>query len=113
MQQHTETVTPPRSNGGTQPRGRKAQGGQEEVIKLAALKSSMGELVALHIKRKDAADELSEAIKAAAEISGLHATVVARFVKASAGEKFEEEKTKVEQLALVFAFAPLRPIGAP
>jgi hypothetical protein len=115
MQQQTETsrlteggrLTPTgkaaRGNGRTRPRGRKDQTtGQESAITLGHLKENIGELVTLYIQQQDSAARCSDAIKAAAEKSGLLANVVRKFVKARAGEKFEEAKRTVEQLSLVF-----------
>lgn len=90
------------ANGGKSPRGRKTEDGQEQAINLTALKKGIGELVDLHIRKKSAADDLSSAIKAIAEKSGLLSAAIRKLVKARAGEKFEDKKREVEQLSLVF-----------
>ena len=82
-------------------RGRRDRG-QEAVIKLETIKTRVGELVKLQKAAEDAAETFGDAIKKAAEDSGLLAATVRKFVKARAGDKFEEEKTKAQQLALVF-----------
>lgn len=103
MQQQIEISDTKRYNGNTSPRGRKNQStGQQEPIRLAPIKNSIGELVALYMEQHESAARCSNAIKAVAERSGLLANVVRKFVKARAGEKFEEEKRTVEQLSLVF-----------
>jgi hypothetical protein len=115
MQEQTETprlteggrLTPTgkaaRGNGRTRPRGRKDQTtGQEAAISLRPIKDGIEELVTLYTQQQESAARCSDAIKAAAEQSGLLANVVRKFVKARAGDKFEEAKRTVEQLSLVF-----------
>jgi hypothetical protein len=84
------------------PRGRKDKEGQESVIKTTVLKGQIEDLVSLHHKAANAMRVYGEAIKGAAEKSGLLATTVRKFIAARAGENFEEQKTKYTQLALVF-----------
>lgn len=99
----TPTGKATRGNGRTSPRGRKDQTtGQEEAINLAPVQKSIDELVRLYTQQQAAAEKCSDAIKAVAEKSGLLANVLRKLVKARAGEKFEEAKRTVEQLALVF-----------
>lgn len=86
----------------SKPMGRKDKEGQESVIKLTEIKQRIDDLVELHIQAAEAAARYGEAIKAAAEKSGLLASVVRKFVAARASEDFGEHKRKVEQLALVF-----------
>ncbi len=88
-------------NTGTKARGRKDQG-QEQVIKLESLVTRMPELIKLHNDAESAATDFKEAVKTAAEVSGLNASTVSTYVKARAGDKFDEKKDKVMQLALVF-----------
>lgn len=102
MQQQTEVTNAKRGNGRTSPRGRKAQDGQEATISLRPIKDGIEELITLYTQQQESAARCSDAIKAAAEKSGLLANVVRKFVKARAGEKFEEAKRTVEQLSLVF-----------
>lgn len=83
-------------------RGRRDSQGQEGVIKLKPAEDSIQELVDLYVKAGEASDKLNDAIKAVAEKSELLASVVRKFVTARAGEKFEEEKRKCEQLGLLF-----------
>lgn len=82
-------------------RGRKDQG-QEAVIKLESLQTRIPELVKLHIKAAEASQDFNDAVKTVAEKSGLLAATVRKYVKARAGDKFDDEKTKAQQLALVF-----------
>jgi hypothetical protein len=95
MDAATETGT------GKRVRGRKDQG-QEAVVKTDVLKDKVADLVHLHNKAAAAAETYGDAIKTTAEKAGLLASVVRKFVAARAGEKFEEEKKKAEQLSLVF-----------
>lgn len=83
------------------PRARK-DGGQEQEIKLKPVKDRIDQLVSLHNTAQTATTEFGEAIKKAAEDSGLQASVVRRFVVARAGEKFEERKREVQQLEMLF-----------
>jgi hypothetical protein len=100
--QQTEVVNT-RGNGRVSTRGRKDQTtGQEDAIRLAPIEESIEELVTLYTQQQESAERCSDAIKAAAERSGLLANVVRKFVKARAGEKFAEAKRTVEQLSLVF-----------
>lgn len=69
---------------------------------MAPVKKSIDELVRLYNQQQAAAEKCSTAIKAAAEKSGLLANVLRKFVKARAGDKFQEAKRTVEQLSLVF-----------
>ena len=82
--------------------GRKDATGQDAVIRMDPVKESVDELIELYVKSGDAAAKFNEAIKATAEKSGLLAATVRKFVVARAGEKFDEVKRQVEQLALVF-----------
>lgn len=84
------------------PRGRKDAAKQEAIITMQPIKDAIDDLVGLHEKAGAAADKFNDAVKATAEKAGLLASVVRKFVQARAGEKFEEEKTKCEQLSLVF-----------
>lgn len=85
------------------PRGRREKGtNQEAVIQLAPIKERVEELVSLYNAAQSAGDEFAEAIKKAAEDSGLLAAVVRKFVVARAGEKYSEAKTSCEQLSLLF-----------
>jgi hypothetical protein len=83
-------------------RGRKETDGQEKVISTKPIRESVTELCQLKVKADAARDRLNVAVKAVAEKSGLLSSVVRKFVNARAGENFEEEKRKVEQLGLVF-----------
>lgn len=82
-------------------KGRKDQG-QEAVIKPDVLEGKLKELVHLHNKKTEASDAFNDAVKRVAEKSGLLASVVAKVVAASAGDKFEDEKKKAQQLSLAF-----------
>lgn len=98
--QQTEVT---KGNGRTSPRGRKSQTtGQEEAIHLQPIKDSIDDLVVLYIQAQESAARCSDGIKAASEKSGLLANVLRKFVKARAGDKFEEARRTVEQLSLVF-----------
>ena len=83
-------------------KGRKDEEKQEAVIKTGALAVKADELVRLYKAQEYAANDFAEAIKTTAETAGLHAKNVRSFIIAKAGEKFEEKKAQVEQLALIF-----------
>ena len=83
-------------------RGRKDAEGQEAVPQTKPVKDRINDLIALKVKADEAADKFNDAIKAVAEKAGLLASVVRKFVNARAGEKYEEESRKVEQLSLIF-----------
>ncbi len=83
-------------------RGRKDADKQEAVIKTKIVKDRVEELVNLKRAADEAGVQFNDAIKAAAEKSGLLAATVRKFVVARAGENFEEEARKVEQLSLIF-----------
>lgn len=83
-------------------RGRQDRSRQEKVIDMSKLKEKLDHLVSLNKTAKDASKDYSDAVKAAAEKSGLLASVVRRYVVAKAGDSFDEKKKEAEQLALVF-----------
>lgn len=83
-------------------RGRKDADRQEKVIEVEAVKDRVEELIRLYKASGDAQEAFNDGIKKAAEDSGLLAATVRKFVVARAGEKFEEEKRKCEQLSLLF-----------
>lgn len=82
-------------------RGRKNQG-IEEVPHSAPVMEVIEDLVHLHHKKEAANETYNAAVKKVAERAGLLTAVVNKFVAAKAGNKFEDEKRKVEQLALIF-----------
>lgn len=82
-------------------RGRKDRG-QEAVIKMEQAAVKIDDLIELKKRYDSAATDLNDAVKAAAEKSGLLATVVRSFVNARAGDNYEDAKTKAQQLALMF-----------
>lgn len=86
--------------GGAQ--GRKDAQKQEKVIDLKIIKDRLVELKSLHSKSKDAGVAFGEAIKKAAQDSGLNASAVRKFVMAHAGDSLAERKRDAEQLSLLF-----------
>ena len=78
-------------------RGRKDADKQESVTKPQEIEKRIDNLVQGYKAAKDAAEESSEAIKAAAEVSGYNAKAVRALVVARAGEAFEEKKRDVAQ----------------
>lgn len=82
-------------------RGRKDQG-IEAVPNSAPVMEVIEDLVHLHHKKEAANETYNAAVKKTAERAGLLSAVVNKFVSAKAGDKFEDEKKKVSQLALVF-----------
>lgn len=84
------------------PRGRKNADKQEAIITMQPIKEAIDDLVGLHEKAGAAADKFNDAVKATAEKAGLLASVVRAFVVARASDKFDEAKTKCQQLSLCF-----------
>jgi hypothetical protein len=82
--------------------GRQDSEGQEQVIERGVIEEREEELVALKVAASEAAENYSEAIKKAAEDSGLNAGTVRKYIEAKAGDKFDATKKKVAQLALIF-----------
>lgn len=95
---------------GPPPSGASAPGrvdaGQEAVVRMESLATRVDHLVQLSSKAKDAAQDYKDAVKKVAENSGLLAATVSRYVKARAGEHFEDAARKAKQLALVFEEIP-------
>jgi len=58
--------------------------------------------VQLHVAASSAAEDLSSAVKKAAEDCGLNASVVKQFIAARAGDNYEKAEKKCQQLALLF-----------
>jgi hypothetical protein len=83
-------------------KGRKDAEKQTMVITMEPVKDRIEDLILLLASADEASAKFDDAIKATAEKAGLLAAVVRKFVKARAGEKFEEEQQKVEQLSLIF-----------
>jgi len=83
-------------------KGRVSPDKQEQVQRPQVIDERVDELVHLKTAADEAAESFADAIKKAAEDSGLLASVVRRFVVARAGEKFEEKKRECEQLSLLF-----------
>lgn len=83
-------------------RGRKDRNQQEKVITMGPVKEKLPHLIKLHNAHKDTGKDLSDAIKAVAEKSGLFSSVVRKFVAAKAGELFDDKKREAEQLAIIF-----------
>lgn len=102
------TETPPKgkrgrkAKGESKAKGRTDRSGQEKAIEMAQLDERMPNLVALHAAANLARVELSDAVKATAEKSGLLASVVRKFVVAKAGEHFKDKMKEAYQLSLVF-----------
>jgi hypothetical protein len=71
-------------------------------MEITAIERSMEHLEGLYRAKKTAADEFSDACKSVAEDSGVDRGVLAAFITARAGEKFDERKAKAEQLNLLF-----------
>ena len=83
-------------------RGRKDATKQEKPIKTAVVKERLPELKRLKAAAKEAGAAYSDAIKKAAEDSGLNSSAVRRFVDAAAGDSIVERKRDAEQLSLLF-----------
>jgi hypothetical protein len=83
-------------------RGRKDTTGTEVVMQTKPIKEMLKDLILLETRRAAATEKFNDQVKAVAEKAGFLSSVVRRIVKAHAGESFEEEKRKVEQLGIVF-----------
>jgi hypothetical protein len=82
--------------------GRKDKTGQPAVMQPGVLKEKLNQLVKLKKAADEAATEFNEGVSKTAEKSGMLASVVRKVVTAAAGENFEEEKRKAEQMSLAF-----------
>lgn len=82
--------------------GRKDSEGQPAVMQPQLLKEKMQHLIKLKRALDDASNDFNDAVSKTAEKAGMLASVVRKVVTAAAGENFEEEKRKVEQLSLAF-----------
>lgn len=89
-------------NGKRRMKGRKDADKQEKIIQLDAIKASLPELLELHTAVVDSNAAFSDAIKVTAEKGGVQASVLRKFVKATAGDQREEKKRENEQLCLLF-----------
>ena len=76
------------------------------LVKMRELASRIEELEMLLLRLQDAKTTYNNAVNSAAEKSGVHASVINKFIKARAGDWFREEKTKAEQLQLCFEELP-------
>jgi hypothetical protein len=82
--------------------GRKDADKQEQIIETGEIRVRASHLLELHERAKSASADYSEAIKAAAEASGLNASTVRSYIAAVASEQFRDRARKAQQLALVF-----------
>jgi hypothetical protein len=98
---HTESASDINAKRGSV-RGRKDRNNQEAVVKLDVIKDRIDELVQRYKAAQDEAEGFNSGIKAAAEASGLLASVVRKFVVARAGEKFADKKNEAMQLSIIF-----------
>jgi hypothetical protein len=98
MEARTEGTETKRRGG----KGRVTPDKQEQVEQPKVIAEKIDQLVKLKTAADEAATDFAEAVKAAAEKSGLLASVVRRFVVARSGEKFEEKKRECEQLSILF-----------
>ena len=76
--------------------------GNGKTYKLEAMSVAVDHLTGLCEKMREAQTDFNDAVKAVAETSGLDAPTVRSFIVAKCGDKFDEKKEKVAQLALVF-----------
>lgn len=103
MQTQTEVNAPRRRNGkADKPLGRKDKDKQEAVIRCDVVRENIADLILLYNRAGAAATDYGDKVKAIAEMSGLLASTIRRFVTARAGNDFAEDKRKVQQMALVF-----------
>lgn len=84
------------------PKGRKGKDRQEAALNNSELRDLSQELILLKKSADDAANDYGDAIKAAAEKTGYHASTIRSVIAALAGDDFEDKKGKAEQLSLAF-----------
>lgn len=89
-------------DGARKPQARKGRDKQEKVEQPQVINERMDQLVRLKKASDEASQDLSDAIKKAAEDSGYLASVVRKIVVAKAGDGYAEKKREAEQLALLF-----------
>lgn len=92
---------------GTKKRTRKVVGrqdntGQEAKIEESIITEREDELIGLLTRSNEAAEDLSTAIKKAAEDSGYNAAAIRKYIAAKESDTFDAVKKKVTQLALIF-----------
>ena len=87
---------------GKAPRGRIGKDKQEAALKDSALRQLSPELVKLKKSADEEAESYSDAVKAAAEKTGYHASTIRSVIAALAGDDFEDKQAKAEQLTLAF-----------
>ncbi len=83
-------------------RGRRDKDGTEATIKLQPLRVSLKHLMSLKVSADAAREQYNAGVKAVAEKTGLMSSVVSKLVKARSGDKFDDERRKAEQTALLF-----------
>lgn len=82
------------------------QSGVQPIVKMRELGSRIEELEMLLLRLQDAKTIYNNAVNSAAEKSGVHASVINKFIRARAGDRLREERTKAEQLQLCFEELP-------
>jgi len=75
--------------------------GQEKVVSIDAIRERKDQLLALYRTHQEAGQDLSDAIKATAEASGLNAKAIRSWLAAEAGEGLPDWKRNVRQLSLL------------
>ena len=93
---------PPKSEPGSSAIGRKDAEKQPAVIKTKEVTDKIEHLIELHNAKREASTNYGDAVKAVAEKSGYLASVVRKLVNAKAGDDFDGEARKVEQMSLIF-----------
>jgi hypothetical protein len=83
-------------------RGRKGADKQEAVVRPKVVQAAIGELIDSLVKAQNASDRFNTMVKKVAEEAGMQASNVKKFVKARAGEAFQERKRDADQMALLF-----------
>lgn len=83
-------------------RGRKGKDRQEAALKDSTLRELSKELVRLKKSADEEAEVYGDAVKAAAEKTGYHASTIRSVVAALASDDFEGRKDRVSQLSLAF-----------
>lgn len=98
METPAEGTAPRRGRG----KGRRDNTGQEAVLEPTKLNDAMAKLEKLCAALADAAEDYSAAIKKTAEASGYNASVIRKLVAAKHGDKFDQVKRIVDQMAEAF-----------
>lgn len=74
----------------------------DKAVNLNEIERSLEGLEGLYRRKKTAAEDFNEAVKAVAEKANIDKAALTAFVGARVGEKFQDVKKKAEQMDLLF-----------